>query len=553
MAAGSDNLVRLGEEFWKWRAATQPQSGDDIPRIQRPAGWAPDWSPDAVAARRETLVDLEREWRAMATDAASGAWAIEQQVDYRLIGSALARVRWELDVLRGWQRNPHFYVHQTLGTIFEALLPPAPFSPERTAELIRRAEHIPATVDAARENLASDSVAPFARLAIAALEDVRGRLRTVADELGAVIRADDAVPLQRALAAAANALESFAEWLAARVDAMTADTAIGRARYDWFLTSVALLPLSPEEIVVSAQQELERSVVFEALEAQRNRDVPPLQLPGSRAEQIEREARGEAQLRAFCEDHDLLTFPAWLRRYRNLPLPAYLVPLHGLGVTDDLTSPSRLDEDGTSYIPEPRSDLPYFYLAMARDPRTLIAHEGMHYYQLARSWAHADPLRRFYYDSGPNEGIGFYAEEMLLQSGLFDDSPRSREIIYSFMRLRAVRVGVDVRLALGELTIETAARELAERVPMDPETAREEASFFASDPGQAISYHVGKMQIVSFLADVRRAAEGSFSLRAFHDRLWINGNVPIALQRWESLGDRNEVSRLDTARASLPM
>ena len=26
-------------------------------------------------------------------------------------------------------------------------------------------------------------------------------------------------------------------------------------------------------------------------------------------------------------------------------------------------------------------------------------------------------------DSGANEGIGFYAEEMMLQAGLFDDSP----------------------------------------------------------------------------------------------------------------------------------
>jgi uncharacterized protein (DUF885 family) len=217
--------------------------------------------------------------------------------------------------------------------------------------------------------------------------------------------------------------------------------------------------------------------------------------------------------------------------------------LRGLGVTDDLTSPSRLDRDGISYIPEPRPDLPYFYLAMARDPRTLIAHEGVHYYQLALSWAHEDPIRRHYYDSGAPEGIGFYAEEMLLQAGLFDDSPRSREIIYSFMRLRALRVEVDVRLALGEITIDEGADYLATRVPMDMATAREEASFFASEPGQAISYQVGKLQVLDFLADSRRA-EG-FSLRGFHDRLWRNGNVPIALQRWEALGIADEIAQLD--------
>jgi hypothetical protein len=264
-------------------------------------------------------------------------------------------------------------------------------------------------------------------------------------------------------------------------------------------------------------------------------------------DQIAREAAGEQMLRQFCEEHDLLTFPSWLRCYRNLPLPAYLAPLRNLGVTDDLTSASRLDQDGTCYLPDPSPDLPYFYQAMARDPRTLIAHEGVHYYQLARSWAHENPIRRQYYDSGPNEGIGFYAEEMLLQAGLFDDSPRSREIIYNFMRLRALRVAVDVRLALGELTIDTAADELARRVPMDAATAREEASLFASEPGQAITYQIGKLQILRFLAETRAVQGDAFDLRSFHDALWTNGNVPIALQRWEALGVTDEIGLLDTA------
>jgi uncharacterized protein (DUF885 family) len=220
-------------------------------------------------------------------------------------------------------------------------------------------------------------------------------------------------------------------------------------------------------------------------------------------------------------------------------------------VTDDLTSPSRLDEDGICYIPEPTPDLPYFYAAMARDPRTLIAHEGVHYYQLTRSWAQANPIRRHYYDSGSNEGIGFYTEEMLLQTGLFDDSPRSREIIYNFMRLRALRVAVDVRLALGQLTIDTAADVLAHQVPMDLATAREEASFFASEPGQAITYQIGKLQVLRFLSNARLDQGDGFNLRAFHDSLLENGNVPIALQRWETLGANDELNLLDTASDSL--
>jgi hypothetical protein len=540
------DLASLGEDFWTWRARTQPVAGDDIPRIERPNGWTPDWSPTSVNALRSELAAFRQRHATLAQRAQD--WPIDQQVDCRLIGSALARVEYELDVTRGWQRNPYFYVQQTLGAIFELLLQPPPFDAQRQDALVLRAEAIPALLESAHTNLTGNAIRPFAELAIGALASVGPRLETVAREMTPLLDAQHAQRLSPALADAATRLETYREWLTANLSRMPTETAIGRAAYVRFLKTVALIPLTPEAIMAGAQQELERSVTFEALEQQRNRDLPPQPIATSQAEQIEREAAGERMLRDFCESEGLLSFPDWLRRYRNLPMPAYLAPLRGLGVTDDLTSPTRLDQDGLHYIPEPRPDLPYFYLAMARDPRTLIAHEGMHYYQLAMSWAHPDRLRRFYYDSGPNEGIGFYAEEMLLQAGLFDDTPRSREIIYNFMRLRAVRVAVDVRLALGELTVEAAARELATRVPMDAGTAYEEASFFASSPGQAITYQVGKNQILGFLSDARRAQGANFNLRGFHDALWLNGNVPIALQRWDflRLGARDQIDILDS-------
>jgi len=544
------DLRDLATQFWIWRAAAQPSYGDDIPRIERPAGWAPDWSSGAVATRRTRADGFEAAWRALADE--SRGWPVEQQVDYRLIGSALARLRWELDIVGGWRRNPNFYVHQTLGAVFEALLQPAPFDAPRQKAIILRLSRIPETLAAARENLSDHAIGPFAQVALRALEDVGPRLRTFGAELEPHLAAAAHGEFKRSIAQAATSLESFAEWLLGRLSQMPLHTAIGRDNYIKFLRRVALVPLSPKEIVAGAQQELERAVTFEAIEEQRNRHVPPIELPRSVAEQIQREVRGEQMLRQFCQEHDLLSFPIWLRHYRNVSLPAYLMPLRGLGVTDDLTSATRLDQDGISYIPEPAADLPYFYLAMARDPRTLIAHEGVHYYQLARAWAHSNPIRRQYYDSGPNEGIGFYAEEMLLQAGLFDDSPHSREIIYNFMRLRAVRVAVDVRLAMGQLSIDGAARELAQRVPMDLATARDEASMFASEPGQAISYQVGKLQILHFLSDARSAQGNAFSLRQFHDELWTNGNVPIALQRWNRLGATDEIDVLDSFVEALP-
>ena len=132
----------------------------------------------------------------------------------------------------------------------------------------------------------------------------------------------------------------------------------------------------------------------------------------------------------------------------------------------------------------------------------------------------------------------------MLQAGLFDDSPHTREIIYNFMRLRALRVEVDVKLALGQFTLEQAAKYLQEKVPMDEQTARQEATAFATGPGQAIDYQIGKLQIMKFLAEARMKEGEQFNLRRFHDFVWKNGNVPISLQRWEYLGDASDAPAL---------
>jgi uncharacterized protein (DUF885 family) len=536
--ASADGLDELARDFWVWRATEQPLSGDDIPRIDRPADWVPEWSQAAVAQRRQALAAFEDRWRRLDTS----GWPISPQVDYRLIGSALARVRWELDVTRGWQRNPMVYLYQTLGAVYDRLLPPPPLDRVRSEEIVKRMARIPQTVEDAKINL-DQARAPFARLAMGELQDVRPRLLTVVRELKPWLTAESAGPLDAATERAIVALESFRDWLQQRVPTLPTDTAVGREAYVFFLKNVALMPFTPEQLLAMGQQEWERAVAFETYERQRNEGVPQLSLFPNQAAQMARQEQDEQAIRRFLQEKGILTVPDWVQHYRNLPVPTYVQPLASLGVTDDLTGPTRLKENGTSYIWPPAPTLGYFALSTARDPRPIIVHEGIpgHYFQLVLSWAHEDPIRRHYYDSGANEGIGFYAEEMMLQAGLFDDSPRTREIIYNFMRLRALRVEVDVKLALGLFTIDQAAEYLTKTVPMDAETARAEAAFFAFGPGQAITYQIGKLQIMKFLADARRLQGEAFDLRAFHDFVWKNGNVPIALQRWEYLGLGDEI------------
>ncbi len=539
----TSQLDELARDFWAWRAVYQPFSSDDLPRIERPADWQPDWSSTAVKRQREEIGVFEQRFRQ--TNAAQ--WPIPRQVDYRLIGSALARVRWELDVTRGWERNPKFYVDQTLGALYEELLKQTPPIERRGPNVIKRLKSISPLLADAKINLAGNAVKPLTVAALESLNNLRPRLTKVARELKSLLDSESAGQLDPATEEALTALESFRAWLEERLPSMSESSAVGREGYVFFLKHVALMPLTPEQLLAMGRQEWERSMAFEAIARERAKGLPELPLLQDQAAQMAREEEDEQKIRQFLEEQNLMTVPAWMQHYRNLPLPAYLEPLVPLGVADDLTSDTRLDEHGVRYIPEPSLGLGYFELSSARDPRPLIVHEGMpgHYFQMALSWKHENPIRRRYYDSGPCEGIGFYAEEMMLQAGLFDDSPRTREIIYNFMRLRALRVEVDVKLAMGLFTIDEATEYLQTKTPMDRDTARFEAVLFASAPGQAITYQIGKLQIIKFLADARQAQGAAFNLRAFHDFLWKNGNAPMALLRWEYLGLGDEIESLD--------
>ena len=540
-----EQLQQLAADFWTWRAANQPISSDDIPRIERPDDWVPDWSRDAIARRRSELSEFAA--RHEAIDARS--WPLPQQVDYRLIASAIARVHWELNVTRGQECNPGFYVDQTLGLLFLSLLKPPPFTDGRSQAIVRYLQSFPATAANAKENLAGKAIRPFALAALEKLVAVRSRLTKVGTELGPFLSGVSPKEFNQSVTDAITTLESLHDWLNAELSVMTEETAVGRDAYVYFLKHVALMPFTPEQLLVMGAHEWERSVAFETCEQTRHQGLPELELFPDQATQMAQEEFWEGAARRFLEAKNILTVPGWMKHYRNLPLPPYVEPLSFMGVTDDLTSDTRLDEDGISYIKQPSPDLDYFSLSIAKDPRPLIVHEGVpgHYFQMTLSWAHENTIRRRYYDSGANEGIGFYAEELMLQFGFFDDKPRLREIMYNFMRLRALRVEVDVKLAIGEFTIDQAADYLEKIVPVDRGTARQEAVFFASSPGQAITYQIGKLQIVKFLADARLNQKEQFSLRAFHDYLWKNGNVPIALLRWEYLGLSDEVELLDAS------
>lgn len=549
MTSLATDLARLGVEFWEWRDATSFRTSDDIPRVERPDGWLPRFDPAAIDGFRLELDGFAARWREI-DDQGVGALPIPDQVDHRLLGAALARVHWELDVLRNQERDAVFLTSQVLGPWFDLLLPPPPFDARRQSDLVRVLEAVPAGVDQAIANLERAGVATLARVAAAELDDIGARLARSVDAVRPLTDAATAAALAAAQPAASDALERYREWLAASAGRLGPDVIVGRDAFVWYLRHVALVTAEPEELVRAAMQDYRRSVVAELVLRTRFSGLREPELAASAEAESADQAELEREVRAFTEAAGLLSQPDALRRYLYAPTPDYLEPLAFLGVNDDLTSIRRVDDDATSYVPEPSPDLPYFAAASARDPRLGIIHEGAHSQQLALSWAQPNPMRRHFIDSVANEGIAHYNEELMLTAGLFADAPHSQAIVHNFIRLRALRVVVDVNLATGVFSLPEAVDFFVREVPMDVGTATEETSYYVATPGLAMAYHVGKQEVLRLVTDaaVAAVAEGrELSVRDVHDFVWRNGNVPLSLQRWELLGDRSDVDLLDAA------
>src|SRR5438309_6566033 len=158
--AQPNSLEQLSDNFWTWRAKYAPFTGDDVNRIERPGGIR-NWSRASIDQRRKDLAGFEVRWKKINTS----HWPVPQQVDYHLIGSALSRIRWELDRNPRWKRDPNFYIEQTLTALVEALTVPAPYDEARSREILTRIENIPSILQQGAENL-MDPPAPFAIVAI---------------------------------------------------------------------------------------------------------------------------------------------------------------------------------------------------------------------------------------------------------------------------------------------------------------------------------------------------------------------------------------------------
>ena len=127
-------------------------------------------------------------------------------------------------------------------------------------------------------------------------------------------------------------------------------------------------------------------------------------------------------------------------------------------------------------------------------------------------------------------------------AGMFDRSPRSRELIYILVAERAARALGDLRMHSNEYTLEQAAAFTSANTPrgwlsLQGNLVRSEQHLYLQQPGYGISYVIGKVESEKTMQAVERKLGASFTIRTFMDGFLRAGQIPISLVRWEATGE----------------
>jgi hypothetical protein len=509
MSAGHPDLVAL---FIEWRAFQKPKVVNGVP----------DYTPAAMARQHGELEEYRR--RLASLDPRS--WPVWQQVDYQIVRAEMNGLDFDQRVLRPWERNPDFYVTvfadetdqparegpHALGGIelFRFSLP------RDAGELARRLTHIPALLQQARGNLTGNA----RDLWVYGIRDVKAQRAALADLAG---RARGLAALEAAGRRAIEATDAFLGWLEAQAPSKTGASGVGIENYDWYLANVQLVRHTWADEVLLMQRELARARATLLLEEQKNRALPQQVPLASAGEHARRFDAAVTEYMTFLARRDVLT----VRKDMDAALRAHV------GHYTD------------------KRPLEFFTEIDYRDPVLMRTH-GYHWFDLARMEhePHPDPIRRgallYNIFNTRTEGFATAMEEMMMQMGLCDSRPRSRELVYVLLAQRAARALGDLRMHANQLSLEEAAKFASENTPrgwlrLTGETVWGEQHLYLQQPGYGTSYVIGKMEIDQILS--RKLGAGS-TLRQFMDEKDAAGLIPVSLLRWESTGDRSGVPGL---------
>ena len=519
--AGYQELVQL---FSDWREFEDP------PLLNG----APDYTPERFSKDHQIFQGLEKRLNKIKID----DWPTSCQVDWHIVRAEMNGYDFNYRVLKPWVRDPAYY--QTVwmdqsdvpahegptnhGTL-EFWTYQFPISRDEENRLSKDLKVIPPLLKQARENLTGNA----RDLWIAGIENIKGQTRDL-DRIAENIMSSNPQPeLTAALKDAQKATVDFTGWLEKQAPDKTGPSGIGKENYTWYQQNVHLLPLTWEEEVQLLQRELDRAWSSLKLEEHRNRDLPPMK------------AANTPEEFARLTENGVQRFMNFLKEKEIMPIKPNMEP--------------ALREHMGEFVPEDKRN--FFLIGMHYDPVPLYCH-FIHWFDLAqiRDEPHESPIRRgpllYNIFDSKNEGIATGVEEMFMHAGLYEDSPRSREIVWIMIAQRAARGLGSLYAHANEMTMAEAGQVHVKWTPRgwmkrEPHLLQFEQHLYLRQPGYGTCYITGKYLIERLLTEWSEQLEEKgkpFVMKEFFQIFNDAGNIPVELVRWEMTGNNDGLKTL---------
>jgi hypothetical protein len=396
-----------------------------------------------------------------------------------------------------------------------------PLSKADETRLARELAAIPPLMRQAQRNLVGNA----RDLWITGIRDIR-KQREILEDIDSRAGKETSADLAAAIDAAKQATDELIAWLDEQSPGKTGPSGLGKENYTWYLQNVHLVPLTWEDEVRLLERELARAWASLKLEETRNRDLPPAEAAATPAEYAALADDAVERIMKFLDEKNVVTIA-------------------------DYMEPAMREHLG-SFVPADQRN--FFQITSHYDPAPLFTH-FWHWFELARmdNEPHASPVRRgallYNIFDSRNEGTATGVEEMFMHAGLYDDRPRSRELIWIMLAQRAARGLGSLYAHANEMTMEEAGRVHMEWTPRGwMKTEREllifEQHLYLRQPGYGTSYVTGKFLLEQTLADYGKQVEErgeEFELRAFFDQLNAIDSIPISLAHWELTGRKPDI------------
>ena len=519
----SNNYERLVQLFHDWRTFEKPPLLDG----------APDYTAETFEKRWPEFIAHQEQLTAIDTS----NWSIPNKVDWMLVWAEMNGYDFNHHILKPWTRDPAFYktvwnyksdvpAHEgpTNHGTTELWTYTYPLSSDERTRLLTDLKVIKPLNNQAKLNLTGNAK----DLWITGIRDIQSQSATLTSLKGQSEIKEDP-ELISIIDDAITSTNDLVSWLQQESKSKTGPSGIGKENYTWYLQNVHLVPLTWNEEVMILKTELARAWTSLKLEEHRNRALPKL-IDVNSPESYDKMADEAAKsLIDFLDQQDIVT----VKPYFDPALRKHLGKF------------------------TPKEKRHFFSIGAHYDPRPLYSH-FYHWFELARmdiephkSEIRRGPLLYNIFDSR-NEGTATAVEELFMQAGLYDDSPRTKEIVYIMVAQRAARGLGSLYAHANEMTMEEAGGIHSEYTPRGwMKTEKEllifEQHLYLRQPGYGTSYITGKYLLENALADYARIQELNnepFKTKEFFDTLNSIGNIPIALGHWEMTGENQYLEKV---------